>query len=328
MRTDHTSDATMDLVTLGEGQLRLTTGVGKSLVDEGSLDVFVAGTEANVAGLLSRLGRRVGMVTALPDVPLGRRVIEELRAAGIDLSRVIWRDEGRVALYFVEENVAPFPSKVYYDRAHSAFADLPSSDVDWDYVTSGRLMHLTGITPALTERTRELVETALDRASSAGRSVSFDVNFRRNLWSQREAAAWMDRVLTSKVSVLTCARRDAEQLFNMVGDADGVARALADRFGAPTVLVSDGSAAVHLYHQGVVYRRVPKTATVIDRVGAGDALVGGFLHGYLAGDPELGLAVGVTASTLAVTRRGEQLRTTDDEMRDLAWRDDNSDIDR
>lgn len=328
MTPDPNRPLPMDLTTLGEGQLRLTTGLGTPLESVDALNVFVAGSEANVAGLLSRLGRRTGMVTALPDTPLGRRVATELRASGTDLSRTRWRPEGRVALYFVEDNAAPIPSRVFYDRAHSAFTTLQPAEVDWPYLASSGLLHLTGITAALTDGTRELLEAAIDRAARAGQQVSFDVNYRRALWTSSDAAAWVDRVLTGKVTVLVCARRDAAELFGLSDEADVVARALAERFGARTVLVSDGAAPLHCLHDGAIHRRAPLPVSVVDRVGAGDALVGGFLHGYLAGDAADGLALGAAAAALALSRRGDQLHTTDAELRDLARRSVAGDIDR
>lgn len=318
----------LDVTTIGEGQLRLTTGVGTSLREATALQMFVAGTEANVVGLLARLGRRTGFVTALPTTPLGTRITDELAAAGIDLTRVIWRDEGRLALYFVDESPAPVPSRVYYDRQRSAFTQLEVDDVDWEYVSAGRIVHLTGITPALTTHTRALVETAIEGAQASNQLVSFDVNYRRNLWSPEAAANWMDRQLTGRVDVLTCARRDAVLLFGSTGPAERVAANLAARFGARTVLVSDGAQAVHCRHDGEEYSREPVAITVVDRVGAGDALVGGFLHGYLASDVEVGLRYGVTAAGLTLTRRGEQLRTTEAELNNLSEQIGGTDIDR
>src|SRR5690606_32593507 len=108
-------------------------------------------------------------------------------AAGIGLDRLVLRPAGRVALYFVEENAAPIPSRVLYDRAGSAFSLLTADEVDFDYLTSSRLLHLTGITAALTDNLREILETALDRAHSARQRVSFDINYRKNLWSADRA---------------------------------------------------------------------------------------------------------------------------------------------
>src|SRR5687768_1860913 len=90
----------IDAVAIGEGQLRLATQAGIPLVQTTGLQLFVAGTEGNVLGLLARLGNRVGLMTALPDTPLGHRVSAEYLSAGIDLSRVLWRSSGRVGLYF------------------------------------------------------------------------------------------------------------------------------------------------------------------------------------------------------------------------------------
>ena len=319
---------TLDVTTIGEGQLRLTTGVGRSLSQADSLEVYVAGAEANVAGLLARLGRTTGMITALPDNPLGRRILEELRAAGIQLDGLVWQRQGRVALYFVEENAAPVPSRVMYDRADTVFAHLTPDLVDFDYLSSSRLLHLTGITAALTDDTRALLNTALARAQTVGQKVSFDINYRRNLWAPERAREWFDEHLVSRVGLLSCARRDAALLYGITGAARDVPAVLADHFGATTVLVSDGVEPVHCWHEGATYVQATHRATVIDRVGAGDALLAGFLHGYLDNDPQRGLRLGVAAAALTITRRGEQLRTTEAELDSLGRTLGTEDIDR
>lgn len=318
----------LDVTTIGEGQLRLTTGIGRPLNAADTLEVYVAGTEANVAGLLARLGRSAGMVTALPETPLGQRVCDELRTSGIRLERLIRRPDGRVALYFVEENPAPIPSRVLYDRADSVFAGLTVDDVDFDYLASSRLLHLTGITAALNDRIRTILETALGRAGEAGQQVSFDVNYRKNLWSGDQARSWFDQHLVSRVDVLSCARRDAALLYGITAAAHEVPAVLAEHFGAATVLVSDGAEPVHCWHRGVTYTQETHRVAVVDRVGAGDALLGGFLHGYLDGDIERGLRLGTAAAALTVTRRGEQLRVTEAELEAIARTADVRDIER
>lgn len=306
----------MDAVAIGEGQLRLITQLGVPLVRADSLQLHVAGTEGNVMGLLSRLGNRVGLVSALPDNPVGRRVRSEYQAAGIDLSRLVWRPEGRVGLYFVEQGSPPVPSRVLYDRAASCFAQLTAADVDWGYLDRARLVHLSGITAALTENLYEVVRMAAERARRNGQLVSFDVNHRSLLWDAATAGRRLEPLLT-EVSVLFCSRRDAQSVFGIEGESSVVARELADRHGAHTVIVSDGPRAVEVVTDGRRLSRVPPATSIVDRVGAGDALIGGFLHGVLSDDPESGLALGVAAASLALTRLGDQLHTSLGELREL-----------
>lgn len=319
---------TYHVTTLGEGQIRFTSGAGHSLRSAHALPMYVAGTEINVVSTLARLDRRTAFVSILPDNPLADRILAELRGAGVDVSGVARSEQGRVALYFVDEKLPPFPSSVLYDRKESSFSLIQPGDVDWGILFSGDVVHLSGITPALTPDTRNTVEETLTRAQEARKAVSFDINYRRNLWTASDAAAWFDKSLPGRIAVLSCARRDAAVLFGIEGDSSRVARELADRFGAGTVLVSDGPHPATCFSEGREYTRAPLKTTVLDRIGAGDALIAGFLHGYLDGDIERALAMGVAAASLALTRHGEQLHTTKTELEALAERVGGEDIQR
>lgn len=309
--------ARIDAVAIGEGQLRLATRRGVPLVQSNELALHVAGTEGNVLGLLSRLGNRVGLVTALPDTPLGHRIRTEYQTAGIDLSRVRWCPDGRVGLYFVEQGSPPVPSRVHYDRADSSFARLGVEDVDWAYVESARLVHLSGITAALTDNLYGVVVEAAERARRNDQLLSFDVNHRSLLWDADSARRRLEPLVTG-AAVLFCSRRDAALVFGIRGPGDQVAKDLAARYDVHTVIVSDGAGTVEVLADGQRLSRTPPTTTVVDRVGAGDALIGGFLHGVLQENPEDGLELGVAAAALALTRYGDQLHTSLRELRELA----------
>jgi 2-dehydro-3-deoxygluconokinase len=311
------ADTAPQVVSIGEGQLRLTPPAGVPLVQAREARIEVAGTEGNVLGLLSRLGARCGLVTALPRTALGRRVAEEWAQAGIDLSRCVWRDDGRVALYFVDNGSMPVPSRVVYDRADSCFSQLVADDIDWDYLGSARVVHLTGITAALTDGLYGILRRAADDARRRGQLLSIDVNHRARLWNARTARERLEPLIAG-ADVLFCSRRDAATVFEVTGSTPEVAASLAARFGAHTVIVSDGAGPVVAHHDGVALTESPPATTVIDRVGAGDALIGGFLHGMLRGDAALGLRLGTASAALALTRYGDQLHTDLDELLWLA----------
>ncbi len=116
--------ARFDVTTIGEGQLRYSVPAGVRLEQATQLDVNVTGTEANVTGLLSRLGWRCGWVSSLPDTPLGRRVYNEYKLAGIDLGAVRWCDRHRLATYYVEFAQPPRSSQVFYDRTDTCFVNM------------------------------------------------------------------------------------------------------------------------------------------------------------------------------------------------------------
>jgi len=179
-----------------------------------------------VLGLLARLGRATALVTALPATPFGRKIASSYRQAGIDTAHMIWRPSGRVGLYFVEQAAAPLPSQVIYDREGSCFAQLGPDDIDWPVFASARLVHNSGITAALSDRSYELVRTAVDVGLTHRRTVSVDVNYRSRLWAPQVAAGRLMPILKS-ADIVFCSCRDAEALFGLDTDASGVAAALA-----------------------------------------------------------------------------------------------------
>jgi 2-dehydro-3-deoxygluconokinase len=305
-----------DVTAVGETMLRLSVPAGERLEAARRLETAAGGAESNVVGALAALGRRSGFVTALPDNALGRFVARELRSAGVDVEGLVWSPSGRLGTYFVEfaPNGAPRPTDVVYDRAGSCASELDGAAVDWSYAADTRILHLTGITPAISAAGRELVEALVARAREAGVPVSFDVNHRAQLWSAGEARTVLES-LAREVEILFCSLRDAEQVFGLAGTPAEVGARLADLTGARAVVVSSAAAGATLWSPatGALAATAPAVQT-IDRLGAGDALAAGVLDGWLDGDLELGIRRGVALSALALTQRGDIVITTRSEL--------------
>ncbi|HTD19361.1 MAG TPA: PfkB family carbohydrate kinase, partial [Ktedonobacteraceae bacterium] len=144
-----------DVVSFGETMLRLSAPEGVRLEEADTLHVYVAGTESNTLACLSRLNLKTTWISALPENPSGQRVVTELRRHGVDTTHVIWTgSDGRLGIFYAEEAPDPLGLQVYYDRADSAVALVDPESVNYAVVDGTRLLHLTGITPALSERTR------------------------------------------------------------------------------------------------------------------------------------------------------------------------------
>lgn len=293
-----------DLTTFGEGQLRLTVPTNNRLLGARHLRVSSAGSEANVAGLLAQLGRSTAWASVLPHGDLGDRVLSEYRAAGVDLGHVRRTETGRVALYFLEPSEAGLPARVRYDREGTAFRDLTPEDLDWDALLDTRLLFVSGITTALTDTTAETVQYAVEEASRRGVDVAVDVNHRELLWSAERAGDTLEPILRN-ARIVFCARRDADTLFDLDGEAHEVAAALADQLEVPTVVLTDGPGAVTLADRGRTTTADALRVPVVDRPGAGDAFVAGVLHGFLSGDLPRGVACGVRAAAIALTHYGD-----------------------
>lgn len=147
------------------------------------LDVTYAGAEASVAASICNFGGTARYVTALPKHALADATIDAVRAVGIDTQFVLRTDTGRLGLYFLETGANQRPSNVIYDRADSAVAIAPAEAYDWDAIFDGaQWLHLSGITPAISESAATATRMAAEKAQAAGCHVSIDLNFRGKLW--------------------------------------------------------------------------------------------------------------------------------------------------
>jgi 2-dehydro-3-deoxygluconokinase len=305
-----------DATTIGEGQLRLSVPAGTRLEKTYQLTVNAAGTEGNVTSLLSRLGWNCGWVSSLPKGPLGRRVVREYSTAGLDISAVVWRDSGRLATYYVEYANPPRSTQVIYDRKNSCFANLTVDDIDWDYLLDTRLLHLSGITIALSDSMREILLEAIRRAKAKGVKVSFDMNYRSLLWTPEEAAEGVKPVFEA-VDVLFLARGDAQRMFGFEGTSQEIVEQIASLTSASHIVTSLGSDGLIGWDREEFYHQPAREVGILDRIGAGDAMVGGVLHGWLQNDFAKAIRYGVLTAALALSQWGEQIVTNFDEVESL-----------
>ncbi len=305
-----------DVTTLGEIMLRFSTPAGSRLETAAQLDVRPGGAEANLAALLARLARRTAWLGGLPANALGRLAANHLRMAGVDLRGVHWCAEGRMGTYYVEFSSPPRPIQVIYDRAGSCATQLTPQLVDWETLLATRVLHLTGITPALSPGCQAVTAEAVARAKQAGVAVSFDVNYRQKLWAAETAAAVLLPLLR-QADLLFCGHGDAQRLFGCPADPAAALRRLAEQTGAPLVVMSVGSAGVLAWQDGLVQQVDAVPVTIIDRLGAGDALAAGVLHGWLDGDLARGLRTGVVLAALALAQHGDAVITTPAEVEAL-----------
>lgn len=310
------SESHFDVTTVGEVMLRLSVPPGQRLETASRLDLFPGGAEANMVVALAQLGRRCAWVSGLPANPLGRLVANHLRSAGVDLGGIVWCETGRVGTYYVEFGPPPRPIQVIYDRADSCASHLGPDQVDWDYLLNTRLVHLTGITPALSPSCRALVTEVVERARAAGVAISFDINFRRKLWSEAEAAAGLTPLIQN-VELLFCGQSDARQLFDCTGSPEQIVQGLTERSNAHHIVVTLGDGGVVAWDGAEYWHEPALPVQIVDRLGAGDALAAGVIHGWLDGDLALGLRYGVVLAALALSQHGDMVVTTAEEVASL-----------
>lgn len=310
------SEAAFDLVSFGETMIRLATVDGQRLETSTELAVSIGGTESNLCVALSRLGMATAWISALPESALGRKVAGELRRHGVDVESVIWRDAARTGLYFMETGAQPRPTRVMYDRAGSAVATLDPDALDTSIVARARALHLTGITPALSDTCAEICRRLLAEADDAGVPVVVDVNYRSLLWTPEEAAAGIAPLLAG-ADLLFCGASDAATIWGISGEPEAIGRALLDRSGADLVVVTLGpEGACAIRRGGEFWQQASLPVEIVDPVGAGDAFAAGFLREWLGDRAAVPSALrsGVAMAALSMTMPGDLAIVTPDEL--------------
>jgi len=297
------------VVGIGEALVRLAPTGNEVLETAATYAVHVGGAEGNVCANLAALGVRTAWISRLPANPLGRRVANTFRSYGVDTDGVLWVPRGRVGVMFIQPGAAPRAGEILYYRRDSAFAEIEPDEVAWDALDGAAVVHLTGITPALGDGPRRLVERAIAEARRRGVKISFDVNYRATLWTPAAARAVVEPLLRG-VDLVFLNERDARGVFGADGEPEDIARSLRDRFGCTTLVLTLGERGA-LAHSGRVTARHPAHRTeIVDRVGRGDAFASGFLYAYLRGDEEAGPRYGNALAALKQTYPGDVCHAT------------------
>jgi len=288
-------------VCFGELLLRFTAPGRELLLQSGRLEVCVGGAEANVAVALACLDDSSTMVSNVPDGPLGEAAVRHLRAYSVDASAVA-RTPGRMGLYFVSPASGVRPASITYDREHSSFA--AAKDYDWDRLLEGAdLLHLSGVTPAVSEAAAEAALAAAKAAKAKGVQVSFDGNYRAQLWNKRNCDPKpILSELVSASNILFGNHRDISLLLGHEFSGDGEDRrreAALAAFATFPNLETIASTARHVVdcdHHRLSARMDARDETfqtqevqltgIVDRIGAGDAFAAGVLHGLFSNKGE------------------------------------------
>jgi 2-dehydro-3-deoxygluconokinase len=332
------------VVTFGEIMLRLSPPGVERFLQSPVLSATFGGGEANVAVSLAHFGLESVYVTALPAHAIGEAAIHALRAEGVRTDGIV-RIGSRVGIYFAETGASQRASTVIYDRAHSAISDMDPGAVDWPAVLSGAAwLHVTGITPALGPNPAQATARAIGAARAAGARVSFDLNYRRKLWTEAEAQRVVGPLLRD-VDLVVANEEDLQSVLgiHVAGTdvssgrlaiegfrqaAERVTRGFGPRLVAITLreslsasdngwsaLLWDADAAAMLTSQRYEIR-------VVDRIGAGDSFAAGLIYGLVTGRQAAdALRFAVAASALKHSIPGDFNRVTVEDVERLALGD-------
>ncbi|MFI6558850.1 sugar kinase [Streptomyces sp. NPDC050534] len=285
------------VVCIGETMAALAPTPHGPLDTAEDLRLSVAGAESNVAMYLADLGRDVSWLSALGDDAFGRRVRAAVAAAGVDVTGV--RTDSQRPTGLLVKDPGRDRTRVHYYRSGSAASALGPEALEDERLRSAALLHLTGVTPALSPSCRDLVERALAAPPSPERpyAISFDVNHRPALWPDGTAATVL-RDLADRADIAFVGLDEAQDLWGAGLEPADVRRLLK---GPRILVVKDGGRAAHAFTEtGGNVCTVPALPTdVVEPVGAGDAFAAGFLAGLLRGeDLRRALRLGhVTASS-------------------------------
>lgn len=304
-----------DVVTFGEAMVRLSPPHFQRLEQTQSLDVNAGGAELNVAVGLTRFGMKVAWVSKLPKNALGYLIRDRAQQFGVDCSNIVWSDQGRVGIYFLELGASPRASSVFYDRSGSAISIIKPGEVDWARVFHGsKHFHVSGITPALSSSAAEVTLEALREAKKAGCTVSYDLNYRKKLWTPTDAKRIQEPMM-GDVDILITTEEDTNVVFGIKEkDYEAVAEKLAQTFKFKVVAITlredlsvwRNNWTAIVYQDGRIFRDRKYEVEIVDRVGAGDAFTAGFLYGWLKlKDVKKGVQYGNAFAALKHTLPGD-----------------------
>ena len=311
------------IVCFGELLVRLTAPGRELLFQSGRLDAHFGGAEANLAVGLACLGQPSAMVSRVPQNALGEAAIGYLRRHSVSADHVSF-GAGRMGLYFLSAGAGLRPSSIVYDREGSSFAAASKADFDWDRLLDGaEFLHLSGITPALGERSAEAALAAAEAARARGVKISFDGNYRAQLWQRWDSdPREILGQLVGNADILFGNHRDISLLLGreFSGDGEGRRREAAEAaLNAFPQLQMIASTARHVddadrhrigaridRRESAFQTEEVVVAGIVDRIGAGDAFAAGVLHGVLGGgDDERSARYGLALACLKHSLRGD-----------------------
>ena len=320
------------VVTFGEIMLRLAPPGFLRFSQTNSFDVIYGGGESNVAVSLANYGVPVDFVTRLPKNDIGQCALMEMRKRGVNTDKIIFGGD-RLGIYFLETGAVSRGSKVIYDRAHSAIAEIQPGMIDWEKVFDGAgWFHWTGITPAISQGAADVCLEAVKAASELGVTISTDLNYRAKLWKYGVESEGIMTELTSYCDIVLGNEEDAEKHFGIKPEGlditlqgqevkaeafRSVCEQMMKKFPRAqkvittlrgSISASHNSWAGVLYDGSTMYESKQYQIThIVDRVGGGDSFMGGLIYGLLKypDNDQHALDFAVAASCLKHTIKGD-----------------------
>lgn len=308
-----------DLLSLGEVLLRLSPSSNERLMRGETFQKQVGGAELNVVSGVSLLGLRTGMISKLPLNDIGTYAKNRLRFCGVSDDYLVFDNasDARLGVYYYENGAQPRKPRIVYDRMHTSMHKIKVEDFDDSLYSSTRCFHTSGITLALCDQCRDTTVEMIKRFKSQGVMISFDVNFRGNLWSGAKAKECIEKILPY-VDVFFCSEDTARLTFEKTGDVKEIMKSFTQEY--PISVVASTQRIVHSPKVHTFGSLIYSSATdtyygeepysnieVVDRIGSGDAYISGVLYGLLSkpGDYQRALEYGNATSAVKNTIPGD-----------------------
>lgn len=316
-----------DALGLGEVMLRLSPE-GDERIGQG--EIFrkrAGGSELNVVSGISLLGLRTGIITKLPKNLIGNFVKNRIRFTGVSDDYIIFDEtsQARLGIYYYEGGAYPKKPSVIYDRVGSAFTTLSLGELPEEMYTATRLFHTSGITLALNPHMRSVGVEMIRRFHDAGAVITFDCNYRANLWSEEDARDTIQAILPM-VDVLFVSEETSRRMMQQTGTLAQIQKRYCETYGISVVCSTERkvvspkqhtfSSTIYCAKDDRYFTQKPyENIDVIDRIGSGDAYVAGVLFGLLeSGDLQRALEFGNAMSAVKNTVPGDLPDSSFDEM--------------
>lgn len=299
-----------DLLALGEILLRLSSENNERIVRGHRFEKQVGGAELNVVSGVSLLGLRTGIISKLPENSLGVYAKNQVRFCGVSDDFLVYDEskDARLGVYYYENGAYPRKPSVVYDRKYSTINSISVEEFPESLYRSTRCFHVTGITLALSEQCRKTAIEMIKRFKEGGALISFDVNYRANLWSGEEARKCIEPILPY-VDIFFCSEDTARLTFLKEGDVHNILKEFSDEYDIPVVaatqrvvhspkLHSFGSVIYGAKEKRFYTEKPYENIEVVDRIGSGDAYISGVIYGLLKfnGDCQAALEYGNASS--------------------------------
>ncbi len=320
-----------DLLALGEILLRLSPPDNERIVRGDVFEKQVGGAELNVASGVSLMGLRSGIISKIPDTSIGIFAKNKIRFCGVSDDYLVYDSgkDARLGVYYYENGAYPRKPGIVYDRQHSSMTKISHDDFPEEIYQSTRCFHTSGITLALSPECQKTGIEMIKRFKEQGTLISFDVNFRGNLWTGEEARKCIEGILPY-VDIFFCSEDTARLTFGKEGDVKSIMKSFTGDY--PISIVASTQRTVHspkvhsftsvIYNakEDKYYEEKPyKNIEVVDRIGSGDAYCSGVLYGLLSSDMDCSRALkfGNASSAVKNTIPGDMPSLNQGEITDI-----------